>query len=570
MKYLFLVSCLLALQFINLAHELGAAMQSNKFPIISANHSLNYESYKDKCSEFNRKAGEAYQQRNYEIAATFFFKSHQTCKDLDTRFYDPFIYSLKMCMRNARNENFKKSYADTLILVYEEAQSRIGIQKQWQSFLAYYYITYNNDIHKADKAYQIGIHHEKTSANAGMIKQYYGNLYNLWVDESNTVKKEVYGERLINEYILLNDYLENSPTIIEDKAFIKNYREKIEAAETLSSSSQQEVRVSDSENKSISEEFTQFHKHGPNCMKSYSGNMTVNDIKASSVSSATTDAIYREYEVMKLFFNVNPIFIFSDEIPGPAFFPDLNFINKPLSFIYDYERKNYGKEIINAVLAHEFAHALQHKSGMYEYWRDGKKPELHADFLAGFYMGKKELLSKDKLTAFANEFYGNGDFDFFAPQHHGTPEERRCAFLEGYMVSKDYDFNIYQAYNAGIDYIRLLAACDAFAIIQDYSKTEIKNDYISPVGNYVFSSTQKEIYFCNVYGQPIGKASPDNKLYFNSLPVGVYTIIPAIRKPNGMLKYYSPYTFEVKQNNTGKFEINDVGTFAIRTYSISF
>jgi hypothetical protein len=342
--------------------------------------------------------------------------------------------------------------------------------------------------------------------------------------------------------------------------FIKPKKKSIEEA----------VSGSYSENKNISDHYTQFHKHGPNCMKSYSGKMTVNDIKASSVSSATTDAIYREYEVMKLFFNVNPIFIFSDEIPGPAFFPDLNFINKPLSFIYDYERKNYGKEIINAVLAHEFAHALQYKSGMYEYWRDGKKPELHADFLAGFYMGKKELLSKDKLTAFANEFYGIGDFDFFAPQHHGTPEERRCAFLEGYMVSKDYDFNIYQAYNAGIDYIRLLSACDAFAIIQDYSKTEIKNDYISPVGNYVFSSTQKEIYFCNVYGQPIGKASPDNKLYFNSLPVGVYTIIPAIRKPNGMLKYYSPYTFEVKQNNTGKFEINDVGTFAIRTYSISF
>ena len=57
----------------------------------------------------------------------------------------------------------------------------------------------------------------------------------------------------------------------------------------------------------------------------------------------------------------------------------------------------------------------------------------------------------------------------------------------------------FEAYNSGVDYIKLLYPCDAFAIIKEYSKTEYNNtNYKLPTGKYVFSTTEKNMVYCNL------------------------------------------------------------------------
>ena len=331
------------------------------------------------------------------------------------------------------------------------------------------------------------------------------------------------------------------------------------------------VVTSAPKDENVSNENLSITSSGGYCMKSLSSTSTTS--VSSFLAPSMMNLINNEFITLERFFNLDVTLKYSDD--GPAYLPYAKTIitgNEYVNYILKARQNSkYVNEIYKAVMAHEFAHALQDLNGMFEIWESGKQPELHADFLAGYYIGKNGLISRDKLTAFAGEFFYLGNYDFNNVDFHGTPEERKCAFLEGYKASSDYDFNIYQAYSAGIDYIKLLYPCDAFAIIREYSKTEYNNtNYTLPTGSYVFSSTEENMVFCNLYKQPLGEASPGKDLLFNNLTPGSYIVIPAKKQASGNLKYYPPYTFVVKPNNKGQLTIKKVGAFAIRTYTITF
>ena len=93
------------------------------------------------------------------------------------------------------------------------------------------------------------------------------------------------------------------------------------------------------------------------------------------------------------------------------------------------------------VVAHEFAHAHQRTSGAFDRLFDddpvhfGQTPyrliELHADFLAGFYMGRQSGFSEQAALDFTTAIASLGDSDFANPTHHGTPAERAFCMYRG-------------------------------------------------------------------------------------------------------------------------------------------
>ena len=116
----------------------------------------------DECTRYKAIAGNAYQAKNYEKVTTAYNRAQIECGSLEMKFYNPYIYSVKMAMRNAPDDKGKTAYLDTLISVYEKAQETHGIQKDWQSYLGYSYLSQSKPgyMQKADEAYKIGIHHE--------------------------------------------------------------------------------------------------------------------------------------------------------------------------------------------------------------------------------------------------------------------------------------------------------------------------------------------------------------------------------------------------------------------------
>jgi predicted metalloprotease len=89
------------------------------------------------------------------------------------------------------------------------------------------------------------------------------------------------------------------------------------------------------------------------------------------------------------------------------------------------------------VLAHEYAHNLQHELGVFnnQVGPTARPFELQADCLAGAWAysvyAEGELAAGD-LEEATNAALAVGDFDVGNAQHHGTPTERRDAVLAGF------------------------------------------------------------------------------------------------------------------------------------------
>ena len=113
---------------------------------------------------------------------------------------------------------------------------------------------------------------------------------------------------------------------------------------------------------------------------------------------------------------------------------------------------------IMGIIAHEFGHIVQYEQGIENRLKKGQSTvrlsELHADFLAGFYAGRRKLNFSDMDTdGLGDTFLGIGDFNYKNPQHHGTPQERIAALTEGFKLGKRMEYNILDVVNKGIEVV---------------------------------------------------------------------------------------------------------------------
>jgi uncharacterized protein len=105
------------------------------------------------------------------------------------------------------------------------------------------------------------------------------------------------------------------------------------------------------------------------------------------------------------------------------------------------ERAGYGNAVgdfgVAYVVAHEYAHNVQQELGLFQVGQEfGAKPfELQADCMAGLWgnsVYREGRLESGDVEEAMDTATAAGDFDVGNAQHHGTPDERRAAWLAGY------------------------------------------------------------------------------------------------------------------------------------------
>lgn len=89
--------------------------------------------------------------------------------------------------------------------------------------------------------------------------------------------------------------------------------------------------------------------------------------------------------------------------------------------------------------AHEFAHVWVYKDDLFEAIRGGqptvKRIEMHADCLAGYYLGiRKRDNPQASFWAAGIGRWQSGDTQFRNMHHHGTPDERLAAAEHGFKL----------------------------------------------------------------------------------------------------------------------------------------
>lgn len=137
-------------------------------------------------------------------------------------------------------------------------------------------------------------------------------------------------------------------------------------------------------------------------------------------------------------FGVNPNMLLLDDSMGanasascadtmPGYFGTVQFGVRLIAG--ELWRMDHGPVAVQGIMAHEWAHVLQcrlHSDLV------GKDKELHADFMAGYYLSKRSTIARGNLGGFARSLFEKGDYNFRDPNHHGTPDERVTVMVAGY------------------------------------------------------------------------------------------------------------------------------------------
>jgi predicted metalloprotease len=121
-------------------------------------------------------------------------------------------------------------------------------------------------------------------------------------------------------------------------------------------------------------------------------------------------------------------------------------------------RREHPEVGIVAICAHEFGHIVQYKHGIDRVLivnNSVKRLELHADFLAGYFAGRRKLEMPDFPAAvFALTQYSFGDSNYGDPEHHGTSDERGAAVVAGFDSAHRMRESFATAVETGIRYVQ--------------------------------------------------------------------------------------------------------------------
>jgi len=169
--------------------------------------------------------------------------------------------------------------------------------------------------------------------------------------------------------------------------------------------------------------------------------------------------ILRELTVLGTGFLVHPRFFLFDDTGSPnamatpvridssPSFPDGTLLFGVTLFAQEFSRQSGQGFAIPAIMAHEFGHIVQFKLGV---GMPTHLLELHADFLAGWYLGNRRNFIYTEVQEPLESFFEKGDYMFNNPGHHGTPKERLAAVAAGLASAS---LPIGEAVKRGLGYV---------------------------------------------------------------------------------------------------------------------
>ncbi|NBU48224.1 MAG: hypothetical protein EBS34_12460, partial [Flavobacteriales bacterium] len=147
----------------------------------------------------------------------------------------------------------------------------------------------------------------------------------------------------------------------------------------------------------------------------------------------------------------------------------------------------------------------------------------------------------DQMMSFYAEFFNLGDPYFFDSNHHGTGEERQCAFLEGYYFAKETNTTVETANVYGLQYVASNNPCGVRkykAAVQQYQneiqrraaqlEKDIKENNVGSIKFKAKDSKKYKVVTINGYGQQV--VYPLNQSYIGVNNQGQRVMYPPMNE----------------------------------------
>jgi hypothetical protein len=129
------------------------------------------------------------------------------------------------------------------------------------------------------------------------------------------------------------------------------------------------------------------------------------------------------------------------------------FLGLPL--IRSLMQQSDGGIAVAGICAHECGHIYQIDHEIMRSENSVTIVELHADFIAGYYIGKRSGFTSDQIEAFSAAVYKFGQYSYSDPQFHGSPGQRTAAVEKGHRVAGE-GTGVSDASKIGLSYVKNL------------------------------------------------------------------------------------------------------------------
>jgi len=166
------------------------------------------------------------------------------------------------------------------------------------------------------------------------------------------------------------------------------------------------------------------------------------NLHSSSGNSQIDKALIAELKRIASVFPINPGFKYIEDPSPNAFAVRNNIVPGTQGTVYiglnliagEFNGSEFGGVAVAGICAHECGHILQFQTNYDRILASATAQliELHADFFAGFYLGRSKAHSKEHVGIFARSLVSRGDYDYNSQTHHGTPQQRVRAMSQGY------------------------------------------------------------------------------------------------------------------------------------------
>jgi hypothetical protein len=186
-------------------------------------------------------------------------------------------------------------------------------------------------------------------------------------------------------------------------------------------------------------------------------------LHSSSGNTNIDKALIAELKNILKYFPINPGFKFIEDPSPNAFAVATSVVPATQGTVYiglnlindEFNRNDFGGVAVAGICAHECAHILQMQTGYMQSLKGSTAllVELHADLLAGYYLGRSRAHTKEHVLIFAQSLFSKGDYNFNEPQHHGTPNQRVRAMAKGYDIGNS-EVDHATAERVGADFVR--------------------------------------------------------------------------------------------------------------------
>ncbi len=187
-------------------------------------HSQEETEQERECKRMRFLAGEELKIKNFAGASAYYIKGEAICGNYDKANYDRMIGAIRNTISAETDKVKKTAYIDTIVGVYDRSEQK-GFYDQANDLIRASYMVQVAKPNRAaaDILFARGIAKIGATPSETQVNLYYANLYALYSETTDAVKKSEFKKRMISDYFSLSKLVSDMKMSLKTQENLTTY-----------------------------------------------------------------------------------------------------------------------------------------------------------------------------------------------------------------------------------------------------------------------------------------------------------------------------------------------------------